>query len=167
MLRRALMGLACLLGLGGCALDEESELRNALSGSLALAETRYFASDSTCTAAVFALRSLNPSSRIARARSMSEALRLLGHGRAVMFDLPDQSPNAVSEQVMSSDLAQGLGLLSNAVGAATRCADDALGRHFYRILTTPDARMIFDPAGNAVILISPVDRAAVFLRGTT
>ncbi|MDA7428525.1 hypothetical protein PGB28_08635 [Primorskyibacter aestuariivivens] len=164
-LRPALAVLACTLVLGSCALDEESDLRNMLSGYLALGDTRYFASDSTCTAAVFTLRSPTASSRIARATSMDEALRLLGNGRAVLFDLPGQSPNAISEQVMSSNLARGLGLLSNAVGAASRCADDALGRHFYRILTTPEARMIFDPSGSAIILISPIDRAAVFLRG--
>ena len=164
-LHRWLAAMACIVSLGGCALDGEAELRSDLARQLALGDTRYFASAQTCTVAVFSLRSLQPTSRVARASSIPEALRLLSQGRVVLFDLPGHSPNAISEQVMSSNLARGLGLLSNAAGAASRCAGDTLGRHVYRILTTPEARMIFDPQGNAVILISPKDRAAVFLRG--
>lgn len=164
-LRRSLVAALCLLALGSCALDEEADLRGTLDRYLSLGDTRYFMSGSTCTVAVFSLRNLTLSSRVARASSMREALRLLHQGRVVLFDLPELSPNAISEAVMSSDLARGLGLVSNAVGAATRCADEDLGLHVYRILTTQDARMIFDPEGNAVILISPVDRAMVFLRG--
>lgn len=162
---QAIAVVVALWALTGCALDREDALRGALGEWLPLAETRYFYSHSTCTAAVFGLRGLHPGSRVARASSMDEALRLLNKGRVVWFDLPGQSPNTISEKVMSSDLGRGLGLLSNAVGPAQRCMENALGRHFYRILTTPEAQLIFDPAGKAVILISPADRAAVFLRG--
>lgn len=159
---RAMLAIASL---SGCTLDQEDSLRAALKEWLPLAETRFFTSQATCTVAVFGLRSLQPGSRVARASSINEALRLLRNGRVTWIDLPGHSPNVVSELIMSSDLGRGLGLLSNAVGPAQRCMDDALGRDFYRILTAPEAWMVYDPTGKAVILISPVDRAALFLRG--
>ncbi len=155
------------LKLAACSLDKEDMLRAELAGWLELAETLEFSSESTCTAAVFRLKSPEISDRLTKVRSVDVAVDYLQSGRTVLFDMPDASPNAVSERIMTGNLETGLGLLSNGVGPAQRCLSDRAGIAFYNAIMSPDARMIYDPEGNAMTVVHVQSEVplAIFLRG--
>lgn len=155
------------LKLAACSLDKEDMLRAELAGWLELAETLEFSSKPTCTAAVFRLESPHISDRLTKVRSVDTALEYLGGGRTVVFDIPDASPNTVSERIMTGNLETGLGLLSNGVGPAQRCLSDRAGIAFYNAIMSPDARMIYDPDGNAMTIVHVQSAVplAIFLRG--
>lgn len=162
-----LLSILAGLKLSACALDEEDALKADLSDWLSLAETLEFASKSTCTAAVFRLENADIAKVLARADTVESALKQLQAGRAVVFDMPDTSPNTVSEWIMTGNLEIGLGLLSNGVGPAQRCLSDRAGIAFYNAIMSPDATMIYDPEGNALTVVHLQSQVplAIFLRG--
>ncbi|KUF12032.1 hypothetical protein AVJ23_05510 [Pseudoponticoccus marisrubri] len=157
-----------ILLLAGCALDREDAVREELRRWLLLAETRHFTSKPSCTAAVFALvsASVKMAGGPRRVRNFTEARLLIGQGRAVLFDMPGRSPSEISSGLMARDLAAGLGLLSSGVGPSLACMEqDAIRAGFHAVLTSPQAVTIYDPPNNALILVDPTRRLALFLRG--
>lgn len=162
-----LLSILAGLKLAGCTLDKEEKLRAELASWLELKETLEFSSKATCTAAVFRLETTDISDRISRVNSVDTAVQYLKGGRTVVFDMPDASPNTVSEWVMTGNLETGLGLLSNGVGPAQRCLSDRAGIAFYNAIMSPEARMVYDPEGNAMTVVHVQSEVplAIFLRG--
>lgn len=162
--RRAL-ALACLMVLlAACRLDAPEAARAAVARWLYPAEQLYFESRRSCTVAVFRLGPGGLRGGVARVTDLERALWHVGRGRAVLIDLPGQSPDAVSRRLMSRDLAAGLGLLSSALGPRD-CMTERIEAGVRLVLQTQAALTIYDPAGNALILYDPGRRLAVFLRG--
>jgi hypothetical protein len=161
-----LLGLA-LLVLGGCfALDREDEVRAQVGDWVFLAQTRRFVSKPTCTVAIFDVVSeAVRSRRVTTVSSLREGLRKVGQGRTVAFDLPGQSPNAISEGLMSLDLSEGLGLLSSFVGPSRSCMDDAYKADVYRALMSPETLTVYDPGSNALLLLHRPTQILFFMRG--
>lgn len=166
-LMRGLAGLAMMLALTACALDEEEELRDYLRKWVFLAQTKHFVSKSTCTIAVFelaadTLRSAGPR----QVHDFREALLLIKQGRAVWFDMPGVTPHEVSRGIMSLDLPAGLGLVSAGVGPALDCIKaPAISNGFHAVITSPQAVTIYDPAHNALLMIYPPEMLLLFMRG--
>lgn len=163
----AVTGLAMMLALSGCALDEEEELRDYLKDWVFLAQTKHFVSKSTCTIAVFelaadGLRSAGPR----QVDNFREALTYIKKDRAVWFDMPGVTPHQVSRGIMSLDLPTGLGLVSAGVGPALDCIEDpAISNGFHAVITSPQAITIYDPAHNALLMIYPPEMLLLFMRG--
>ncbi len=158
--------MAVLLALlSACTLDKEAELRAQLSGWIFLAQTRHFVSKMSCTVAVFDLVRPDISSKVERAKSIETALTRVRKGRPVLFDIPNVSPNEISQQLMSKDLGKGLGMLSTGVGPAKDCMEDEVAAGYYAVLMSSDTRTIYDPAGDALLMIYPQGNLAFFLRG--
>ena len=161
------LGGALLLAiiLASCALDSEEDVRSALLLWLDLDKTLDFSSRSTCTVAVFSVKSAFVGPSIVRAESIKDGLEHSRAGAPVVFALPDMSPNAVSEAIMSQDLPSGLGLLSSGVGPALSCMSEQTQRGFYAAIMASDAMTIYDPGGNVLIVLQGPEKRAYFLRG--
>ncbi|MBV7393849.1 hypothetical protein [Mameliella sediminis] len=154
--------------LAGCLrLDTEEEVRAQLKGWLFLAQTRVFVSKSTCTAAIFDTVSgeLRASGPLRRVEDLRSGQRWLEQGQAVAFEIAGASPNAVSEALMSVDLSGGLGLISAFVGPSQSCMDERFQADIYLALMSEETVMIYDPAGNALVLLHRPSQIAFFLRG--
>ncbi|WP_138470812.1 hypothetical protein [Poseidonocella sp. HB161398] len=165
---RAAMLIAALPVLPGCTLDREAALREELSAWLALQDTLYFRSRSSCTAALFALETerVQFAGGLSRAGGTATGLALIERGVPVYFDLMAMSPSEISEGLMTRDLARGIGLLSSGLGPVLDCAGS--GEEKARIIemfVSTRTRLIYVPGGNALILVSRPDRVAAFLRG--
>lgn len=160
---RSVVALWALLS--GCALDKEAALRQKLSGWVYLSETRHFISKMTCTVAVFDLARPEISSKVPRARSIKTALVRVRNGQPVLFEMPDTSPNTLSEGLMSQDLGKGLGMLSTGVGPVKDCMEAEIADAYYAVLMSPETRTVYDPGGNALLLVYPPENLAFFLRG--
>ncbi len=162
------LALGLLALLPGCfSLDEEDSVRGQLAEWVFLAQTREFTSRPTCTAARFEVISdqLRSTGGPRRVTTVREALPLLKAGRAVAFDLPGVSPAQVSEQLSSLDLPQGLGLISAVIGPSRACMEDVFAADLHAVLMSPDTLMIYDPGGNAVLLLYRPMPIAFFVRG--
>lgn len=167
---RWLTPLACLAAhfwLAACALDREDALRADLSAWVDLAETRHFTSNSSCTVALFTLHSsMLKSDAPPRVNSIDIALTRIAADQPVLFEMPGKSPDAISQDVMSRDLARGIGLISSGIGPTRACMDDWVMRGTYAMLTSSETHMIYAPAMNALLLIYPPEDFALFLRGS-
>lgn len=157
--------MVLVTSLSGCALDKEAELRQQLAGWVYLAQTRYFSSRMNCTAAVFDLALPVIRATIPRARSIDSAVERLKQGQVIVFDMPETSPHAVSEQLMSRDLVTGLGLLSTGVGPVKDCMEEHIANGYFAVLMSPETLTLYDPAGDALLMVYPPENLAVFLRG--
>lgn len=172
MISRTFPGLAAMIALlgalAGCGpLDREEELRAQLGTWVFLAQTRSFASRATCTAAIFdtvsgELRTTGPVRRVTDLRAGQRALEA---GQAVAFEVPGMTPNSVSEGLMSIDLSGGLGLVSSFTGPARACMTEAFRRDVYLALMSEETVMVYDPGGNALLLLHRPSQIAFFLRG--
>lgn len=162
-----MLSVLLLCGAAGCKLDKQDALTGELSGWLSVRQALEFSSRATCTGAVFLLEDAVISDRITKATSVPTAVHYLRAGRTVAFELFDISPTEVSEQIMTANLEQGLGILSNGVGPAQRCLSDRAGYAFYLAITSPEAVMIYDPEGNAITVVHIQSEVplAFFLRG--
>ncbi len=166
--RQGAMSLFMLGLLAGCfRLDTETEVRALLQTWVRLAQTRDFTSRPTCTAAIFDTLStaVLRDGPVQVATDLRAGVKMLTEGRPVAFDLPGQSPNAVSERVMSLDLANGLGLISSFVGPARACMDDRFQADVHYALMSSDTILIYDPSHNALMLLHRPTRIAFYLRG--
>ncbi|WP_238366988.1 hypothetical protein [Mesobacterium pallidum] len=165
-MRAAILALCAGLSLSACKLDKEESLRSLVSDWLFLDETYHFTSKATCTVAVFRLTSSEVKMAVPRARDVQKALRLIRGGRPVLFDMAGSSPNAVSEQVMSKALEEGLGLISTVTGPSETCMDDeAILRGFARVVMADATLTLYDAGRNMLILIYPPENLAFVLRG--
>lgn len=160
----ALAALA-LIGLAGCAMDKEEEVRAQIGDWVKLGETGYFHSTMSCTAAVFRVKGLRITSLISKARTVGTGMTLLKQGNAVAFDLKGLSPNAVSEEIMTIDLAQGIGVLSSGV-AGKDCMSADVKRAYLRALLDPEAVLMFDPNGNMMAVLDRRRKWMFYARGT-
>lgn len=160
-------GLLALLLLAACfPLDKEEALREELRNFVWLAQTRRFESQSTCTAAIFDLASTGV--RSARVRVVSDVragIELVKQGRAVAFDIPGKTPNMVSEEMMSINLYEGMGLVSSFIGPSLACMDDQFQVDAYYALMTEDTMAIYDPGMNALMLLHRPKQLLFFMRG--
>ena len=162
--KAALVGLA-LIGLAGCAMDKEAEVRERLGDWVSLGDTTYFNSSMSCTAAVFEVDGLRITSLISKARSIATGMTLLEDGKAVAFDVKGLSPNGVSEQIMTQNLSRGLGVLSSGV-AGKDCMTDDIKQAYLRSLLDPNSVLMFDPNGNVMAVLDRAKKQLFFSRGT-
>jgi len=154
-----------LTGLAGCAMDDEEDVRAQVGNWVTLGDTSYFKSTMDCTAGVFAVEGTRITSLIAKARSVATGMTLLKDGTAVAFDVKGLSPNAVSEQIMSKDLPQGLGVLSSGI-AGKNCMSDPVKDAYLRALLDPDSVLMFDPDGNVMAVLDRSNATLYYARGT-
>lgn len=164
---KALACLALVLSLPGCfAMDKEEEVRAQVASWVFLAQTRTFVSRSTCTVAIFDL--ISDGVRLQDVRIVDDlpsGLTAIKEGRTVAFEIPGATPNAVSEGLMSIDLAEGMGLLSSFIGPQQACMDDQFQVDVYYALTVPETLTIYDPGSNAMMLLHRPTKILFFMRG--
>jgi len=154
-----------LLGLAGCALDSESEVRARLDGWVTLGETEYFESEMGCTAGAFELRQSRFKSKVASVDTVEEGLRLLQQDWAVAFDLPGLSPSEVSEVISSRNLSEGIGVLASGVSSRD-CMSDEIRRRYLAAVNAADSILVFDTTDNAMAIVDRVSRVVFFVRGS-
>ncbi len=160
--------LLLLLPLAGCQLDSEEDLRSELSQWLTPVETKHFLSKSSCTVGIFRVKTPDVAleNGMERAFNAEAALELVEAGSPVLFEFAGKSPTEVSEALMTADLARGLGLLSSGIGPVLSCAqEDKLRQGIYRMLIYRGTKLIYLPSGNAMVLVYPPEKLAVFMRG--
>ncbi|KAE9627614.1 hypothetical protein [Parasedimentitalea maritima] len=162
---KAVLVVLALTGLAGCAMDKEDEVRAQIGDWVSLGDTSYFKSSMSCTAGVFEVEGVRITSLISKARSVATGMTLLKSGEAVAFDVKGLSPNAVSEQIMTKDLPQGLGVLSSGV-AGKGCMDETTKNAYLRALLDPEAVLMFDPNGNVMAVLDRHNERLFFSRGT-
>jgi hypothetical protein len=163
----ALLGAAALAltGRAGCAMDSEEAIRAEVSAWVNPGETLYFDSSMDCTAAQFEVPNLvGDKSALAYATRCAKGLEALQQGRAVAFDVPGQSPNAVSEQVMTQDLPQGLGVLSSGI-SGKNCMTGGVKAAYLSALLDPDAVLFFHPETDGMAVLDRSNRRLYFVRG--
>ncbi|NIZ60111.1 hypothetical protein DL239_03865 [Sedimentitalea sp. CY04] len=160
----AIVGLA-LTALAGCAMDSEDEVRARVGDWVSLGDTTYFKSTMDCTAGVFKVDGVRVTSLISKARSIATGMTLLKEGDAVAFDVKGLSPNAVSEQIMTRDLPQGIGVLSSGI-AGKNCMTDQIKEAYLRALLDPDSVLMFDPDGNVMAVLDRRNSKIYYARGT-
>jgi hypothetical protein len=160
----ALVGLA-LTGLTGCAMDKEAEVRAHAGDWVSLGETSYFNSTMHCTAGVFKVEGVRITSLITKARSVATGMTLLKSDMAVAFDIKGQSPNTVSEQIMTKDLPQGIGVLSSGI-AGKNCMSKPVKDAYLRALLDRSSVLMFDPDGNVMAVLDRSNQKLYYARGT-
>lgn len=156
--------LAALALLTGCAKDTEEDVRTTLSSWVALAETVYFSSKGDCTAGLFKTQRTGFSEAVVHVRGVRGGLQALKTGATVAFDVSRLSPNEVSQQITSANLAEGIAVISSGAGGR-RCMSDDIADRFYGALTAPSSVMIFDTAANALAVLRPELGLLFFARG--
>ncbi|UWQ42646.1 hypothetical protein K3718_06035 [Leisingera aquaemixtae] len=161
--------LTCLLTalafLPACALDKEAALRAQLSAWVELGETFFFQSSMSCTAAVFHTAE-NPriTSLVKRARSLNTGMTMLETGEPVMFAVAGKSPNAVTEDIMSRDLPQGLEVLNSGLAGLT-CMTDLVKSVYYQAIRNPASTLVFVPETGAMVVLDKQAMALIYVRG--
>lgn len=158
------LGMLALLGLAGCAMDKEDQVRAQLDRWVSLGATGYFKSAYDCTAAVIDARSDQIKSAILVVSSVNEGLMHLRRGRAVAFDVPNLSPNGVTEQLMAADVSEGVRIVASGV-AARNCMEDSTQAVFFAALNAPEGVLFFDPQGNALAVLDRAEALIFFARG--
>ncbi|MBY6135153.1 hypothetical protein AB9K35_14210 [Leisingera sp. XS_AS12] len=165
MFRPALCLLSTLLVLSACALDKEEALRSQLSAWVELGETFFFESSMSCTAAVFhTSESPRLTSQLARARSLNTGMQMLEAGTPVVFAISGKSPNAVTEDIMSRDLPQGLGVLNSGL-AGVSCMSDLVKSIYYQAIRNPTSNLLFVPDSGAMVVLDKQAMALIYVRG--
>lgn len=165
MFRSVLYLLSALMILSACALDKEEALRSQLSAWVELGETYFFQSSSSCTAAVFHTAE-NPrlTSLLEHARSLNTGMQLLEAKQPVVFAISGKSPNAVTEDIMSRDLPQGLGVLNSGL-AGVSCMSDLVKSIYYQAIRNPTSQLLFVPDSNAMVVLDKQAMALIYVRG--
>ncbi|WP_146344736.1 hypothetical protein [Falsiphaeobacter marinintestinus] len=161
---RVALAIAAIATLAGCAMDSEAKVRTQLGAWVNLGETVYFESRMDCTAALFKTRSTTARASVSMVRTLPDGLRLISAGETVGFDLPAQSPNAISQQVMSADLPNGLGLVSSGI-SGKNCMSDTVQRAYLTALTSDNSIMIYAPSTNALAVLDVQQGQVFFARG--
>ena len=155
-----------LLAAGCGPLDDAESVGAAVSRLAFVHRVDHVLSERDCTAARLSMASpeLRSTGGAVTVTHVRDGLPHLQAGRAVAFAVPGATPNAVSEQLMSMRLFQGLGLLGSFLGPGRRCMDDAMVRDAWAALMSPDAVLVYDPATFAVLILHAPSRQALYLR---
>lgn len=160
----AVLASLALTGLASCAMDSEQEVRSLVGEWVTLDETAFFKSGMNCTAGVFKLETNRISSLVTHARSVRGGMDAMAEGRPVAFMISGLSPTLVSEQVMTANLSQGLGVLSSGV-AGKDCMDDRTKQAYLRALMDPNAVLIFEPTEKFMAVVDKTNSRLFFARG--
>ena len=147
----AVMGLALL---AACAQMSEAEARAALARWFVPGDSLYFKSKSTCTAAVYSLRSGAVRSALPVLGNVTDALEQMRARGVLGMGHPDGTADEAFVAVMNADRATGVALQNAAVGARS-CMDDTTQGIFNQLLTTRGAVLAFDPDTGLVAIMDP------------
>ncbi|WP_293574783.1 hypothetical protein [Phaeobacter sp.] len=162
MARRAVATLA-LLGLAGCALQDEAATRASLADWVQLGETEYFFSRRNCAAGVFEIKATRISSRLAKARSVRAGLRHLDNGRPVAFEVAGLSPDTVSLQVVNSDEARGKDIVRAGI-VGKDCMLDPVSDVYLKALVDQSSVLIYDPVTPFLAVVDRSNRRVFYAR---
>ena len=146
--------LAVVAVLTACAQMGEAEARAVLARWFVPGDNLYFKSKSTCTAAVYSLRSGAVKSTLPVAGNVDEALERMRARGVLGMAHPDGTPDEAFIAVMNADRAIGVGLQNAAVGARA-CMDDATQGIFNQLLKTKGAVLAFNPETGLVAIMDP------------
>ncbi|MCF6232290.1 MAG: hypothetical protein L3J36_04200 [Rhodobacteraceae bacterium] len=152
------------LVLSGCVLDDEAAVRRQLAGWVVLGDTTYFKSQRQCTAGLFHTKGRNIKSEISKVRSIGQALRLIGKGRAVAFRLEGMTPGEVHKQLDLANRTIGLGMLTSGLGGRN-CLTPALQDEFALALQGQDVIVLYDPKNHALALFERASKRVFYARG--
>ncbi|AAV94402.1 hypothetical protein KQ247_14250 [Ruegeria pomeroyi] len=158
------LAVLALIGLAACALDREAEVRAQLGGWMPLGDTLYFESKLECTAGVFATPADILQTKVRTVSTLRDGLAALSREAIVAFDLEGETPDQVSQAVMSADLPKGLGILASGLSARA-CMDEATKSAYLSALHSPAALLIFAPDNNALVILDRDRRQVFFARG--
>ncbi|MCE8509885.1 hypothetical protein KBY28_15650 [Ruegeria pomeroyi] len=153
-----------LIGLAACALDREAEVRAQLGGWMPLGDTLYFESKLECTAGLFATQADFLQNKVRTVSTLNDGLAALSKEAIVAFDLEGETPDQVSQAVMSADLPKGLGILASGLSARA-CMDEGTRSAYLSALHSPAALLIFAPDNNALVILDRDRRQVFFARG--
>lgn len=147
-----------------CSKDSEADVRELLSGWVHLNDTVYFKSQGSCSAGVFQTDTGEFTEAVVHVTGIRAGLAALRLGATVAFDVPNLNPNQVSEQITSTNLPEGIAVISSGVGGR-RCMSDDVARRFFAALTAPEAILIFDTMENVMAVVRPDVGLLYFSRG--
>lgn len=164
--RRAVLGLAALaaLGLGGCSLDQEEEVRLQIQDWVKLGETKYFFSRVNCTAALFDVKATRITSMVKKVRDIEAGMRAITENKPVAFEVGGMSPTQVTEAIMTLDLPQGLGVLASGTGGKD-CMAVEMEEAYYNTLHDPTSVLIFHPEARFMVIFDRRNMRLFFSRG--
>jgi len=150
--------------LSACVLDKEAAVRLQLAGWVALGDTTYFNSQRQCTAGVFYTKARNVKSRISKARSIKQALRVIDKGQAVAFRVDGMTPSEVHKQLDLANRTAGIGMLTSGLGGRN-CLTPALQDEFAAALRGQDVIVLYDPSNHAFALFERATKRVFYARG--
>ena len=153
-MKRGYLAILLLVVVTACAQMGEAEARAVLARWFVPGDSLYFKSKSTCTAAVYSLRSGAVKSTLPVAGNVDEALERMRARGVLGMAHPDGTPDEAFIAVMNADRAIGVGLQNAAVGARA-CMDDATQGIFNQLLKTKGAVLAFDPETGLVAVMDP------------
>ncbi|CRL09240.1 hypothetical protein [Phaeobacter italicus] len=161
--RRAVAVLA-LMGLAGCAMQDEAQARAAVGDWVQLGETQYYFSRRNCAAGVFEIKATRISSRLPKARSIKAGLRLLDNNSPVAFEVAGLSPDMVSLEVMSADSTRGNSILRSGI-VGKDCMLDDVSDAYLKALLHPASVLIYDPTEPFMAVVDRQNRRLFYAQG--
>lgn len=163
-MRRFLMLCLALLALSACKRDTPEEARARAQTWLHLGEQVHFSASAYCAVGVYRLTKDEARGTLYHVSDAERALWHIRQDHPIAMHHPDKSPNDFSQELMSRDLPEGLGLLSSATGPR-ECMTDDIARGVFVILMTPEAWTIYDPGTDVLVLADFRRGYAVYMRG--
>ena len=163
-MRPFLLICLALLSLGACKRDTPEEARARTEHWLHLGEQVHFHASPYCAVAVYRLTRDEARGTLFHVSDVDRAMWHVDRNNPVAIHQAGRSPNDFSQELMSHNLPQGLGLLSSATGPR-ECMTETIARGVYAILMTPGAWTIYDPSSDVLILVDFRRNYAVYMRG--
>lgn len=158
-----LAGLA-LATLGACGPEDEAELRARLETWFSLGDTLAYEARGACSAGVFALVDIQVASDMPVADSLPEMLVNLARTGRSAWKAADTAPDAM--MVDAANRARPIGMAMRRAGLEARpCMDGRMERAFRRVLTSPEAMLVFDQERGELMILDPDSGLLVVTRG--
>ncbi|WP_417816665.1 hypothetical protein [Tritonibacter scottomollicae] len=165
-MRASVLALLSAALIAACSLDQEEKVRAQVEDWVKLGETHYFFSRVNCTAALFEVKATRISSMVKKVRDVETGMRMITEGTAVAFEIDGMSPTVVTEQIMTRDLPQGIGVLSSGTSGKD-CMAVEMEEAYFNALLDPTSVLIFEPEEKFMAVFDRRNRRLFYSRGRT
>jgi len=151
---RGLAALILLMGLAGCAREDEAAQRARLAAWVSLGETVSFEARSGCAVGVYELVTDEVKSALPLTDSVPAMRRAIADRGAAAVRLPGQAADRVLVAMANHDRETGMAMRLAALEARA-CMDDAAKGQFRRALDQPGTIVAWDANSGLLALMVP------------
>ncbi len=161
---RSNLGLAAILALSGCAMDDEAQFREIVASWLDVGEQQFFESKFSCTAAIYTATTDEIDPSVTLASSIEEGVEVMEADEVIAFDDTSRSPNDVIDAVDAEHIGMAPAMIAAGI-SGKQCMPENFRKAFLSASADAGSILVVDQDNTLMAILDRANLRVYAVRG--